>query len=118
MKLSQTQKLMLAILIFAITGYVIYTSFFGGNNSFFASPDMVSEDATANETIQAITNLSNDVGNMSIDTQFFASPVFTSLVDFNFQKQLDQQGRMNPFADIGNDGVTAVVATSTLTKKK
>jgi hypothetical protein len=111
MKFSQTQKLIFALVIFAIAGFIIYSSFFSGSGL----GGVVSSDdtATTTDTGQDIVNMASEMDNISINSQLFSLPIFVNLVDFDVPPSPVAQGRPNPFAPIGNDtGVQTVAATS------
>ena len=121
MKFSQTQKLIFALVIFVIAGFIIYKSFFGTS-----LPDIgavLNSDNTATTTIgaegQDIIDMANKINTVSIDSGLFSSPLFLNLVDFDVPPTPEPQGRPNPFANIGNDtgsGVFLVATSSKSTK--
>jgi hypothetical protein len=119
MKFSQTQKLIFALVILAISGFIIYNTFFA------TSPIGVGSfvDSTATTTIgsegQDIIDMANKIKTVSIDSGLFSSPLFTSLVDFDVPSTPEPQGRPNPFANIGTDvgGGTFLVASSSKSVK-
>jgi hypothetical protein len=101
---------MIAIAIFAITGFVIYSSFFGPSSS------STTVSSTATTTIstegQDIIYTASKIDTVSIDSTIFSSPLFTNLIDFDTSPSPEAQGRPNPFADIGNDSNAQVFPVS------
>ena len=117
MKFSQTQKLIFAITIFAIAGFVIYKSFFGGS-----SAHVTAQNGNATTTIgaegQDIINMVSKINTISINPELFSSPLFLGLTDFGVSLSPEAQGRPNPFADIGSDSGAQSVATSSAKSTK
>jgi len=111
--MTQQQKLILAILLFAATGYVVYSNFFASGNSGSSASTM----ATTTEG-QDIIDLSNELNSISINPALFSSPLFESLKDSDIPVSPEIQGRPNPFEIIGvdNEGQNTV-SISTTTKK-
>jgi hypothetical protein len=124
MKLSQTQKLILALVLFGISGFVIYSSFFAPA----AVTDNMSDSGTASSTAsaenQSVINMVSEINAVSIDPQVFSSPLFTNLNDFDVPPTPEPQGRPNPFADIGvnssasTQNIAGTIATSSNSSKK
>ncbi len=115
MKLSQTQKLIIAVIIFALAGFILYKSFSGSNPGTVVIPEAM---ATSTE-VQEVVDLTNQINGVSIDLGLFSSPLFVNLVDFNVLPSPEPQGRPDPFADIGNDSGNSIIsATSTVLVKQ
>ena len=117
MKFSQTQKLILALVIFAIAGFIIYNSFFGANTSTTTSSGS-SDNATTTISAegQYIIDVTSKIDAVSIDLQLFSSPLFLGLTDFDVAPSPEAQGRPNPFANIGNDTGSSVTSVATSSK--
>ena len=127
MKITEKQKIIVAILIFALSGYIIYSTFFSSNTTGNATVSGSSSgiaSSSAQQEGQDILDLSDKLKAMSIDSQIFNSVVFKSLIDFDVPLSPELQGRPNPFAAIGNDGGIQTIPTfpttiaSTTNKKK
>ncbi len=100
-KLTQTQKLILALVIFALTGYVIYSSFFSTPSAPSVSPDETG--AAVQAEGQDVIDLAAKLDSISIDPGIFTSTLFKSLKDFDVPISPELQGRPNPFEIIGID---------------
>jgi hypothetical protein len=114
MKFSQNQKLIFALVLFAVAGFIVYQSFFSANTTNTAG---TATSGMATTTIdsgsQDIINMASQIDTISIDSNLFSSPLFLSLIDFDAPLTPEPQGRPNPFANIGNDtGSATVTATS------
>lgn len=129
MKISQNQKIMFAVAMFALTGFIIYKSFFVSSGSVVktpASPMTTGSVSTLpgggdNAEGQDILDLANKLSAMSIDSQLFSSPLFKNLKDFDTPLLPEPQGRPNPFAQIGVDvsnqsAVQNFIATTSIVK--
>ena len=113
MKLSQKQKLILAIVIFALTGYVLYSTFKSdspittGDTGNTIPTDGVSiiDGLTATEfnQNQDIIDLAKEFELVSVNIGVFNSPLFLNLKDINTELIPENSGRPNPFSPIGVD---------------
>jgi RsiW-degrading membrane proteinase PrsW (M82 family) len=56
--------------------------------------------ATANVGANVLTIL-NSVSSINIDTSFFSTPAYQSLVDYSITVPPQEVGRQNPFAPVG-----------------
>src|ERR1035437_4054823 len=101
MKLSQTQKLILALIIFAIAGFIIYSSFFSGSSTGGAIVSGGEATTTMSVEGQDVVNMVSEINTISINPGLFSSPLFLGLTDFSVSLSPEPQGRPNPFADIG-----------------
>lgn len=121
MKLTEKQKLMLAIVIFAISGYIIYSTFFK-SESVSDVVGIISTDGSATSTEnQDIIDLANKFNEISINIELFSAPLFKNLKDLEVPLSPEDSGRPNPFATIGNDTGALIQNTtpaSTSTTKK
>lgn len=118
MHLTQKQELILAIVIFMIAGYVLYSTFAKPGSS-SVSTVTVGGVATTTQN-QDIIDLANKFDQISININLFSSPLFKNLRDLEMPLSPENPGRPNPFAAIGADSSSAVQATvpvSTTTKK-
>lgn len=120
MKISQKQKLILAIVLFLITGFVLYRTF---------SPSSPVADVVSNagEIIlqptnenQDIIDLANKFETVGINIDFFKSSLFLSLRDLTVPLYPEVFGRPNPFSPIGIEGsksispITTTIATTSV----
>lgn len=120
MHLTEKQKLMLAIVIFMITGYVLYSTF-------FKSPATEVSPVTVDGVIvapvpenQDIIDLATKFDQMSVNIELFSSTLFKNLRDLEVPLSPETSGRPNPFASIGSDNVYVgqpVAPVGTTTKK-
>lgn len=120
MHLSQKQKLMVAIGIFMISGFILYLTF-GKSSSEPGAIDVVASDGTVNPSEnQDIIDLANKFDQISVNIDLFSSTLFKNLKDLETPLSSEDSGRPNPFANIGTDVVSAVTASpvSTTTAKK
>jgi hypothetical protein len=116
MKFSQTQKLILALVILAIAGFIIYKSFFDGSSG---GAMMSGGEATTTMGIEGndIVNMVSEINTININPGLFSSPLFSGLVDFSVSLLPEPQGRSNPFADIGNDSGSVATSSAKATTK-
>lgn len=96
MSLSQTQKAIIAIIMFSLSGFIVYNSFFKSTISLYE--DTFSEEDSGS---QDIINLAEEFQNISINASVFSSPLFRSLKSAESSVSQEIQGRENPFASIG-----------------
>ena len=120
MHLTQKQKLMLAIGIFALSGFVLYNTFAGGGSSpVVAEPTVDANGVVIAVENQDIVDLANKFDQISIDINLFSSNLFQNLRDLEVPLLPESSGRSNPFAPIGSDvgTVSTSVNTSSTTKQ-
>ena len=120
MHLTQKQKLMLAIGIFALSGFVLYNTFAGGGSSpVVAEPTVDANGVVIAVENQDIVDLANKFDQISIDINLFSSNLFQNLRDLEVPLLPESSGRPNPFAPIGSDvgTVSTSVNTSSTTKQ-
>jgi len=121
MKFSQTQKLIFALVLLAVAGFVIYKFVLNGSSPSVASTGGVAVVNTADISVegQNIVDMASKISSISIDSNFFTSPLFMGLVNFDVSPAQEAQGRPNPFADIGSDvgAQTIANASSSATTK-
>ena len=115
MKFSQTQKLIFALVIFAIAGFIIYNSFFGASTG-TTSGGNGSATTTISVEGQYIIDMTSKINTISINPGLFSSPLFLGLSDFDVSPSPEAQGRPNPFANIGNDTGSQSVTVATSSK--
>ena len=122
MHLTEKQKLMLAIVIFMITGYVLYSTFFKSPPT--EVPPVMSADGVILAPVpenQDIIDLATKFDQMSVNIELFSSTLFKNLRDLEVPLSPENSGRPNPFASIGSDNVyinqPVVVPVGTTTKK-
>ena len=87
-----------------ITGIVILAVLVGGyflyNNFTNAPPPLIISDSSQ-QAGQDILNLLASFQTISIDPAVFGSPLFQNLKDYTIILPQESQGRLNPFAPIG-----------------
>lgn len=100
MQSSSSQKLLIGILVLAVIGFVAF--------KFMGSADTTSEIVTTEtgqeDVGQQILDAVDKLNTVNIDGSLFTSSLFTNLKDFSTDISSEQQGRQNPFADIGSGG--------------
>ena len=117
MKFSQTQKLIFAIIILAVSGFIIYRTFFGSSQTGAGfSSDTATTTISADS--QDIIDMANRINTISIDPGLFSSPLFLNLIDFDVPTTPEVRGRPNPFASIGNDAGAGTFLVATSSTKK
>ncbi|MFA7216417.1 MAG: hypothetical protein WC095_00305 [Candidatus Paceibacterota bacterium] len=96
MSLSQTQKAIIAIIMFGLSGFIVY-------NSFFKSALIISDNSFSEEDSdsQDIIDLAEEFQDITINASVFSSPLFRSLKNADSSVSQEIQGRDNPFASIG-----------------
>jgi hypothetical protein len=65
------------------------------------SSETSEESASAQEASNRVITLLNKINSLNIDTEFFASPAYKSLVDYTIAIPDQPVGRTNPFAPVG-----------------
>lgn len=102
---SRLPEIIAILLVVAAIGYYFYSS--GSNNSGSSSFTV----STATSTVGGnVLDLLNQIHSLNIDTSFFQSPVYQSLVDFTVQVPPEPIGKPNPFV-VG--GATVNISTTT-----
>lgn len=140
MKITQTQKVIIAIIMFSASGYVIYSNFFASKNTPVVANPLTQDSSTSTSfPIASVTDesafsggvgvtvgtttsditagsdiidLATKLSNISIDSALFNSPLFKNLKDFDIPLSPEIQGRPNPFASIGYDSSQIIGTTS------
>ena len=123
MKLSQKQKLMLAIIIFMITGFVLYSTFSSDSSTGVVSVNNVvsetGEIIIEQDENQDIIDLANEFENISMNLGIFNSPLFLNLKELNTPLSPEDVGKPNPFSNISSGSVSRVITgPQTTTKPK
>lgn len=106
MKLSQKQKLILAIVIFMITGFVLYNTFkqdSGDVGTTIGQLDTGGSTATEFNQNQDVIDLAKEFELVSINIGVFNSPLFLKLRDIDTSLIPENSGRSNPFSPVGTD---------------
>jgi len=98
--MQSSQKILIGVLVLAILGFVAYKTVFTSPAAPIASSDMAS--STEEDAGQQILDAVAKLNTVNIDGTLFSSDGFTHLQDFSTQINPEQQGRPNPFADIGS----------------
>ena len=96
--------------IFILTGVVlvaaaIYYFYYSGAATVTTGDSTLSGDSSQTVSSaegQKVLNLLNEINSLQIDTKFFESPAYQSLVDFSVQIPPVPVGRPNPFSDFGS----------------
>jgi hypothetical protein len=112
MKFSQTQKLILALVIFAIAGFIIFRSFSGSDVAGDSAAGVIDSSS------QNIMDMVSKINTISINSSLFSSPLFLNLVDLTVAPTPEPQGRPNPFAPIGSDVAVQAVQKSVASSSK
>lgn len=122
MRLSQRQKLIIAILTFCLTGYVLYSTFSTKAPTISESvpltdsamPSITVTDSLQDQDILGVARIFDSI---TPDTSLFASVVFQSLTDSNAVVSQESIGRPNPFSEIGVDRIVSTTTPKTIKKK-
>ncbi len=122
MRLSQRQKLIIAILTFCLTGYVLYSTFSTKAPTIPESvpltdsniPSMTVTDSLQDQDILGVARLFDSI---TPNTALFSAAEFQSLTDSNAVVSQESIGRPNPFAEIGTDRVISTTTSKTVKKK-
>lgn len=123
MKLTEKQKLIIAVIAFLISGYIIYSSFFKSGAQVPQNASVVGEGGVVTvDQNQDIIDLANKFNEISINIDLFSSPFFKTLKDLEVPLSPEDAGRPNPFLNIGTDSSSSIVntpqsSTSTSIKK-
>ena len=99
-----TQKIVVALVVLLILGFL-------GYKLFVTSPDTGTNSGTSTGGVasttavegQDILTLVEKLKNISINQTIFSSNLFNNLTDFSIPISQELQGRTNPFAPIGSD---------------
>ena len=97
MNFLQKYKTIIILLVVAVIGYFVYTQFLS------ATPATVSSADSSGVVGQDILDLVASFEAVSIDPTLFSNSQFQNLKDFTVVLQPESQGRVNPFAPLGND---------------
>mgnify|MGYP003418772689 CR=1 FL=1 len=108
-----TQKMIVSLAIVLLLGYIVYSTL---------TVEVSGTVGLDGQTIEApvgqdILILSDKLESVNINKEVFSSEVFRSLVDISVQVSTESKGRVNPFAEIGNDGSTLSTNLSTTTRR-
>src|SRR5574343_385508 len=103
MHLTQQQKLIVAIGIFALSGFILYSTFFKSSSPVVTST--IAEDGTivVPSENQDIIDLANKFETISVNVELFSSTLFLNLRDLETPLYPEISGRPNPFSGLGND---------------
>ena len=109
--MRSTKKItIISLLTVLVIGVLVYNRF---TTTPVVQADVTTTDVVTSTTIgQDILDLLNTFKTVSIDPTFFSSPLFQNLKDHSIILPYEQEGRANPFAPIGSDGGSFLVAPS------
>jgi flagellar basal body-associated protein FliL len=112
-KINSTTKILIGVLVLVVLAGAGYYFFFMGNpNSVIVYALTPTDDGQVG---QEILDLVQKLDKVSIQSNLFATPLFTSLRDLEANITPETQGRGNPFAPIGNESGSVVTKTATKT---
>lgn len=100
MQLSNTKKIIIAVVLIGVLGFLIYTFFI--KDSDIISADLINppEDEIVG---QDILKLVEKFKSVSIDQSLFSGVLFSNLKDFSATVSPDPQGRPDPFGSIESE---------------
>lgn len=101
MESTSTSKTIVAVVIIAIIGGLMYWSLSSGDESSITSDTPLGGDYENTQLIGAdIRDLLAQLNSLKIDADFFNDPVYKDLVDYRTAIPAQKVGRVNPFAPL------------------
>ncbi len=101
---QNSAKVPVIIAIVVLAAAVIYYFYYSGAVvATDAQSGLAVDNVASNERVgEDVLNLLNQIHSLKIDTKFFKTPVYQSLVDFSVAIPTVNVGRQNPFSAIGS----------------
>jgi hypothetical protein len=96
---SNKNTLIIGLIIVAVLGGAWY--FYDSGSSPTSTSSLISSGGASDSVGSGILDILDSVSSIKIDTSFFSSPAYQSLVDYSIQVPPQNVGRPNPFAPTG-----------------
>ncbi len=115
MDIIRKYKTPLSIIAALVLAFILY-SYFHGSSSNTGAVLTSNTIAVADNTVgQSFLNQLLTLQSIQLNSEIFSNPSFNALQDFSQPVPTQPQGRPNPFAPIGNDGINQPTITSDAT---
>ncbi|MDR3558248.1 MAG: hypothetical protein P4L61_01825 [Candidatus Pacebacteria bacterium] len=100
---SNNKTIIIGIAIVVVVAGIWY--FYGKGSSSSSTSQLLSSSSNADSSSAAVgadvLNILNSVSSINIDSSFFATAAYQSLVDYSITVPPQAVGRSNPFAPVG-----------------